>query len=513
MNNSFIMYRNLSFLYGADNTIDFYFKKLGYSKIYLYGLGEFGQLIKKCLKNTDIIEGISDRRLNITGAIKDDDLGDIMGYRPCDLPNNNIPVVVAIADDFCIIRKFLEANGVNTERIISLNSILRRANYLLFDNKQKNLTETKKEYLIVGANFDNKGSQAMAFVTMNEIRKHSEDALIWFCPNFWDDDYKNNKYRMIILEDGYGEDSTVCEIIPRVDAIFDVSGYAMSSIPGFGGTDRMMDFMKMAYDYNVPYFIMPQSFGPFDYPDYKKAELNVLLSSCRMIFPREESGYKLLKDTFNLENIEKSHDMVLQNKSFDARNIYISEEKLDIDVRDVADKVGIIPNTALHFYMTDEKVVNIYKEVIDQLLLKGKNVYIIPHSDDSNLCESINELYINEKKVTYLNGDYDCIEFESLIKDFEFLVASRFHSIVHAYRQSVPCVIIGWADKYNELAELMKQKDYLYDVRTKNDEKKLEEMIGKMVDNNYKNREIIESIVSKIQEKSCFDKVWELLEL
>ena len=67
--------------------------------------------------------------------------------------------------------------------------------------------------------------------------------------------------------------------------------------------------------------------------------------------------------------------------------------------------------------------------------------------------------------------------------------------------------------KYNELAELMKQKDYLYDVRTKNDEKKLEEMIGKMVDNNYKNREIIESIVSKIQEKSCFDKVWELLEL
>lgn len=513
MNNSFIMYKNIAFLYSASVELKEVLDYLGLSKIYLYGQGEFGRHVKNCLKDSNIIVGLSDKKIQNTGMIVDDYLGKVVAYNLDDIPDNDVPILVTIADNFCNIRKSLVNKGIKHERIISLNVLLRIAKYYLCDKNTCNDTKIKKEYLIVGANFDNKGSQAMAFVAMNEIRKHCKDALIWFCPNFWDDDYKNNKYRMIILEDGYGEDSTVCEIIPRVDAIFDVSGYAMSSIPGFGGTDRMMDFMKMAYDYNVPYFLMPQSFGPFDYPDYKKAELNVLLSSCRMIFPREESGYKLLKDTFNLENIEKSYDMVLQNKSFDARNIYISEEKLDIDVRDVADKVGIIPNTALHFYMTDEKVVNIYKEVIDQLLLKGKNIYIIPHSDDSDLCESINELYINEKKVTYLNGDYDCIEFESLIKDFEFLVASRFHSIVHAYRQSVPCVIIGWADKYNELAELMKQKDYLYDVRTKNDEKKLEEMIGKMVDDNYRNREIIESIVSKIQEKTCFDKVWELLEL
>ena len=512
MNKSFEIFRGFTYLYSHNKKLSEIFRILRIKKIYLYGLGEMGRNVILCLKNDGIIEAVSDVKINKTGMLYDDQLGKVMGYKPEDIPDDDVPIIVTIADNVCGVRRELETKGVRPERIISLNILLKLAKYLLCEEKEENIN-CDKEYLIVGSNFDNKGSQAMAFTVVNAIRKKYESAIVWFCPNYWDSLYESNKYRMIFLNDGYCEESSVHELIPRIDAIFDVSGYAMSSIPGFGGTDRMMDFMKMAYDYNVPYFIMPQSFGPFDYPDYKKAELNVLLSSCRMIFPREESGYKLLKDTFNLENIEKSHDMVLQNKSFDARNIYISEEKLDIDVRDVADKVGIIPNTALHFYMTDEKVVNIYKEVIDQLLLKGKNVYIIPHSDDSNLCESINELYINEKKVTYLNGDYDCIEFESLIKDFEFLVASRFHSIVHAYRQSVPCVIIGWADKYNELAELMKQKDYLYDVRTKNDEKKLEEMIGKMVDNNYKNREIIESIVSKIQEKSCFDKVWELLEL
>lgn len=58
-----------------------------------------------------------------------------------------------------------------------------------------------------------------------------------------------------------------------------------------------------------------------------------------------------------------------------------------------------------------------------------------------------------------------------MIKHFEFAIASRYHGIVHSYKAGIPCVVIGWADKYLDLAQQMFQDYYVLDLSDYNEDK------------------------------------------
>ncbi|SHI69835.1 polysaccharide pyruvyl transferase family protein [Pseudobutyrivibrio xylanivorans] len=510
MDKSLIMYRNFTYLYISKEELIKTFDLLGMSKIYIYGLGEFGKILISCLKDEKIIEGLSDRKIESTGTAIDDVLGTVKVYRPEEIPNDGNPIIVTVSKEYSVIRDGLVKKGIELKRIISLNLILRYAVYFTKEKECFNPAKLK-EYLIVGANFKNKGSQAMAFVTMNEIRRNDKNAIIWCCPNISDQIYSKNDYRMIFLEDGFTNEASVNEIIPRLTAIIDVSGYAISSRDGFGKTERVMNFLKMAYEYNVPFFLMPQSFGPLDYPKYKLAEMEALLKSCKKIFAREEQGYNLLRSLFDLDNLELSNDMVLQSKIIDENNIYFNNHSENVIRIENDNSVGIIPNRNLLLYLSEEKCIELYIQIIDGLLKENIDVYIVPHSDDNVICDKIYENYNQNKKVLYIKEKFDCLEFEKIIKQFRFIVASRYHSIVHAFKVGIPCIIIGWADKYNELAKLMDQECFLTDVRNVIDVNAIPNQLEEIKDNNVQIRKKIEQKIEELQEESCFQVVWKEL--
>jgi len=104
--------------------------------------------------------------------------------------------------------------------------------------------------------------------------------------------------------------------------------------------------------------------------------------------------------------------------------------------------------------------------LINTSLKAGKTVYILRHSyDDLEICENIKELFSKNNRVILLNDDFNAIELELILKQFDFIIASRYHSIIHAYRNSVPALVIGWATKYYELLKSFDQLDYFIDVR------------------------------------------------
>jgi colanic acid/amylovoran biosynthesis protein len=114
----------------------------------------------------------------------------------------------------------------------------------------------------------------------------------------------------------------------------------------------------------------------------------------------------------------------------------------------------------------------------------------------------IKERFKNNDKVSLVVDDMNCIQFDRLVKNFDFIIASRFHSIVHAYKNNVPCIAIGWATKYHELLQTFKQEKYIFDVRHNIDITGIKKSLNTMLERYQKESETIKFLLKEIQSDS-----------
>ena len=104
-----------------------------------------------------------------------------------------------------------------------------------------------------------------------------------------------------------------------------------------------------------------------------------------------------------------------------------------------------------------------------------------------------------------LDRDHSCMEFNELVKKFRFVVASRFHSIVHALKNGVPCVALGWAAKYENLMGLFGQEGYVFDLRKPLELSAVERAVADMAQNWQQEREKILATLPELQKENVFD--------
>ena len=502
------IYKKIVLLYTQGICISDILDFMGFDKVYIYGVGELGKIVLSDLSGKTSILATFDQCADKQGEVsilKRNGENEINYkysiYDPKQIPNDEIPVLITPANSYYEIVSELKKQGVNYKRLLSLNLLLYYGIYF-----QKNLAGEKtksgfqgKEYLIVGGRFGNIGSQSMVFITASEIRKKYPDALIWMCPNYIDDDYqKNEKYKMLFLTDGKDNHSTLYELMPRLAGIIDVSGYALASHGSVNDTQRYMGYLRMAKEFQVPFYIMPQSFGPFDYDNATKEELKSLLSYAKVIFVREQKGYALLNETFGLTNIKSSYDMVMQNKKIEWENIYKDSTAAIKQINKyrllTENNVAVIANIQNYRYGDAEKVRRLYIDIICKLTSFNREVYLVSYPDDRNICEDIYEAVRQNERVHYYNSKY-----------FQYVVSSRFHAVVHAYKEYKPCVIIGWAEKYKELAKEFKQEKYTFDVREQLDTARVFAAIDQMEKEYRKESKVIASMLPQMQRENCFD--------
>lgn len=108
----------------------------------------------------------------------------------------------------------------------------------------------------------------------------------------------------------------------------------------------------------------------------------------------------------------------------------------------------------------------LYKKLIQHLADIGyEDILLIRHaSEDLEQCNEIKALFPLDQRVRILGEDRYCFEYGEIFAACDFAIASRFHSIVHAYREGVPCIALGWAVKYLELLERCGQNGLAFDV-------------------------------------------------
>nr|WP_269816316.1 polysaccharide pyruvyl transferase family protein [Allopontixanthobacter sediminis] len=258
--------------------------------------------------------------------------------------------------------------------------------------------------------------------------------------------------------------------IRDADAIFDASGYTLGSGWSKKGGRRLLDTIKTAKRYDTKIILMPQSFGPFDWgtqdddADFLE-EVKEGLQYASRIYAREREGYECLK-SLGLKNVELSADLVIREKFFpDADQILADHDARNASYPDQG-SVGFIVNENLFRVGDPDTVLNLYARMLDKLADDGEKVYILTTSTvDEDLVEGILAKTRSRAKFNLISGEYSSPELIDMIARFKYVVASRYHSVVFAYRNAVPAIILGWATKYSDLALHFGQQGYVFDIR------------------------------------------------
>lgn len=396
----------------------------------------------------------------------------------------------------------------------------------------------KKRFMVVGGNFINKGAQAMTFVAVSELRKRIPDCIIHMYSSLdyrmsqknlsfqvYDDSFfvmsKTEKMKYLFIASAkaiLARPKALKSFFvfymnrKRYSAVIDISGYGLSSDDEYRFTELFCKPIEIARENDVPMFLMSQSFGPLDFSKEYDETIKQLLHYPEKIFAREKTGYDLLVQKYNLDNVVQAYDIVLQCKSIKPSNIYIKNVASEEILHDYIDAVAIVPNMRNFLNADDEdQTLQIYIWMVRKFLNMGKKVYLLRHShEDIVACKAIKE-YFKQERVVLFEKEMSCFEYQKAIAGFNYIVASRYHSVVHAYKEGVPCIVLGWADKYEEIANIFEQDRYVFDIRRKINKAEIDEIIEYMNENYNEERNRILEALQEIQKENAFDYIFDFL--
>lgn len=392
-----------------------------------------------------------------------------------------------------------------------------------------------RNIIIAGGGLVNKGAQAMTLICICELKKRYPDHRMILLA--WDaSEVAREKHAMYDLEllevppmkfSGaarnpllralyslrYGKHfADIDEIYRNTDLLVDISGYALGSNWNPKVCNDYLDNLEFALAYDIPVYLLPQSFGPFDYTDDAGRAIDErtrrLFPKISKIFAREQEGYDALVSHYGLSNVELTFDMVLASSIEDYSPAL--REPLEMQLPEIPENsICLIPNVR-----TDDngsgRSIQLYRAAIQEALSQNLYVYLTYHSSqDKALCADLKAAFAEDDRVILLDHDHSCMEFNELVKKFRFVVASRFHAIVHALKNGTPCIAIGWAVKYIDLLNLFDQSAYMFDLRKTVDPAEICRAVAAMNENCMQESAKIRAALPELQKENVFDLIKE----
>jgi polysaccharide pyruvyl transferase WcaK-like protein len=392
--------------------------------------------------------------------------------------------------------------------------------------------ESGEHIVILGGEVFNKGAQAMTFTVVDRLsrrypdkeihlfsrryseRSADEERKFRFSIHNWSPEavlsVLSPKLGSLVGADVLaGECSELRDILRDCHCIVDVSGYALSSQLQFSSSFLYVLNIIVAEEYGIPLYILPQSIGPFDYEIPKSLILNPLLQvylpSPETICARERDGVQSLS-RYTRHNVHHEYDIVLQNDKYCLENVFTDDGAVEYEeVTEPA--VAIVPNSNVFERSDPATLDSLYESAIERLLAEGRTVYLLVHSsEDTHHCQRLKERYPEDDRVVVIGEQMNAVELEETIRQFDFLIASRYHSIIHAYKHAVPVIAIGWAVKYRELLRDFDQSEYFFDGREAISEADLNRTIETLLAQLEAESTTIQAKMDEVQESGFFDK-------
>ncbi|WP_454802320.1 polysaccharide pyruvyl transferase family protein [Mucilaginibacter phyllosphaerae] len=290
----------------------------------------------------------------------------------------------------------------------------------------------------------------------------------------------------------------------EVNVVLDGSGFAFGDQWGAAYAERRIG-SKIAkwHKQGKKIVLLAQAFGPFEKPDIRKV-MEQIITNADLIFTREEESHKHLTGIKNSPIINQSPDFTNLIKA-----------KIPSDFCNDECEVGVIPNYKMVGSKISDKdeYINYLRHAINSTINLGLKPFFLIHEGkrDHELAKSVNMLLANPLKIIIKE---DPLEIKGIISLTKFVICSRFHGVVSALSQGVPCIVTSWSHKYEML---LKEYDFEEGLTSDlSDYDSLDNMLFKLAQTSYRNNLSLKLLQhSKLQKEESakmWDKVYQLLD-
>ena len=286
-----------------------------------------------------------------------------------------------------------------------------------------------------------------------------------------------------------------------VQVVLDASGFTFGDKWGAAKAgNRLADHLGKWKSQGKKVILLPQAFGPFTKPDLIQ-KMKFILGQADLVYARDNVSYDFL------------HQLV---KGKDTGNIFLAPDFTNLTAPDFfdnkqkyADSLAIIPNQKM-METSDESLNKSYpdflKVMVELVLQKGQKPFFLIHESekDKAIAEMVNEKLDNPIPVI---EEENPLLVKGIIGSCFAVITSRFHGLVSALSQSVPCLATGWSHKYEMLFEDYKFPEGL--CQLKRDKTYYEEKLNLILDNDSR-KKIIQLLASEgAKQKRLSDQMWQ----
>lgn len=400
--------------------------------------------------------------------------------------------------------------------------------------------DSKRYIMIVGGNFIGKGAEAMMLTVQDAIKQNIPEA-VCFVPLVREADrqqlesygfeiVKQRRQGRVVKVVSLGlamtrllrqrridltaaKEKGIANIFRVSDIVVDIAGFASSDQWGPRVAFVRWRLYALSKCAGNRIIFMPQSWGPFKNRSVRLFT-RLMLRNSEVVCAREKlsSDYLIEARCVNPQKVLLSPDIAFQ---FHASPPEVGQRILN--QAGLIDRsrpiVAITPNMRIYERTPGQGINNTYLSalinVVKHFLRETScRIVLIPHeasfrqANDTELCNMLIEQIQDRERVYMLTGDESAADIKAVIGLSDFLVASRYHSLIAALSMRVPAAVIGWSHKYNEVMQKIGLEKWVVDpVRRPTGSKT--DLVVKAWDQRDIIKKVLQQRVPELERESC----------
>ena len=283
----------------------------------------------------------------------------------------------------------------------------------------------------------------------------------------------------------------------NIDIVLDGSGFAFGDQWGAEKAGkRAANHIDRWKKEGKKVILLPQAFGPFE-DRLLLQKMKVILDHADMIYARDGMSFDFLKSIGDYSNVKLSPDFT------NILTPWFYDPKFNRTV-------WVIPNSKM-ISATKREDGFLYKSLIlksiQYLQNQEMDVKFLIHEaggHDEKLASEINKKNSNPIEMIV---ELDPIKVKALIGSGYAVISSRFHGLVSALSQGIPCLATGWSHKYQMLLLDYNYSDNLLKLDIKEDD--LNKRLDSISKNSFNQKARVHLNEKAKYQKDLVSKMWE----
>lgn len=270
---------------------------------------------------------------------------------------------------------------------------------------------------------------------------------------------KNKYFRKILKLFLSSDRKKSLSIFEEAEVAIVKGGGFLHSKPGLSEAYKIYFFLyhiDLALAMGIPVLIMPNSFGKFESKITRKMIMRTL-GKCSLVTSRENISRRILADECNVNSIT-TMDLgayLQKDDMFDALT-YLRSKKIPVGYK----RCVVITVRPYRFPGKNNPDV-LYKRYIESLIslmkwLNDNDYYVVLaehvysdnyHESDIKAIEDIKTILAEEKSITFgiiADHSLNCRQMKAIYSCFDYMVGTRFHSVIFALFSNVPSIAITY---------------------------------------------------------------------